>query len=76
MVDESTINIVSINEMKRNTCGSCKHSDNEYGVVALHCQLIIDDFQNGIYSGECCDWGKVRSWDKCHFKENKWEPRA
>lgn len=60
------IKIINTNEGKPNTCGSCKHTDNKLGVVALHCDLL---------EGEEYDWGKVRSWNKCQFKPSMYEKR-
>lgn len=48
-------------------CGNCKHSDNDLGIVSLRCDLIV--------SKECTDFGKVRSYEKCHFKCSKFEKR-
>ncbi len=52
-------------------CGNCKHSDNDLGLVALHCDLIcgIED-----KNGEISD-GKVRSWEKCNFQPSHWKSR-
>jgi hypothetical protein len=68
-----TINIVNTNKFLPNTCGSCKHTDNKLGVVALHCQLLYDEGmdKNDL---EGYDWGKVRSWEECYFKPSRWFP--
>jgi hypothetical protein len=52
-------------------CGNCKHSDNDLGLVALHCELIYGTTEE---DGGLSD-GKVRSWEKCNFKPSKWEER-
>ena len=63
------VNIVSLNQEKPNTCGSCIHTDNELGVVSLRCQLIYDEAikSDDPYALENCDFAKVRSWHDCHF---------
>ena len=73
-----TVTVTSLNQEKPNTCGSCIHTDNDLGIVALHCQLIYDE---AINSGnpdalEKCDWAKVRSWDGCHFMPSRYEKRV
>ena len=45
----------------KHRCGNCKHSDNDLGIVALHCDLV-----NGENS-------KVRTWEDCMFKCEQWE---
>ncbi len=67
------INIISLNEGKPNTCGSCKHTDNDLGFVALHCQLLYDLIPE---EGEVDSSDKVRSWEVCCFHPSKWEPRT
>jgi hypothetical protein len=64
MKKETKIIIHNLNEEKPNTCGSCKHTDNDLGIVALHCDLIYDS------QGAYCEFedGKVRSWNECSFK--------
>jgi hypothetical protein len=57
--------------MKR-TCGNCTHSDNNLGIVALHCDLIAGtEYESGEYND-----GKVRSWQKCELNPEKFNPRA
>lgn len=68
------INIISTNKELYKTCGSCKHTDNDLGIVALHCQLIYDKARNK-QELEDDDWGKVRSWEECYFKPSRWTPR-
>ena len=60
--------VISTNEMKINTCGSCKHTDNEYGVFALHCDMYID--HKKLPPNISKDESKVRSWEKaCKYYE-------
>ena len=66
------INIISTNRQKPNTCGSCKHIDNELGLVALHCDILLEQEQKEGY--DIAD-GKVRSWWKCQFEPSKYESR-
>jgi len=67
------ITIVNLNQLKLDTCGSCVHTDNNIGVVAMHCQLIYNDMLADIeHDGEDYDWGKVRSWDDCYFKPSRY----
>jgi hypothetical protein len=68
------INIISLNQEKPNTCGSCIHTDNNLGVVALHCQSMYDEAlaSSDPDALEKCDWAKVRSWDKCHFNPSRY----
>ena len=40
------INIVSLNQEKPNTCGGCKHSDNNLGFVSLRCAFIYEEMDN------------------------------
>lgn len=68
------INIVTLNQEKPDTCGSCSHTDNDLGIVSLKCQIIHDNWMNNEYSGEDCDWAKVRSWSKCHFNPSRYTP--
>ena len=62
------ITICNLNQEKPNTCGSCKHTQNELGFVALHCDM-------GIVHGKLTDHistddSKVRSWYKaCKYYE-------
>jgi len=58
------IKIVSLNQEKPNTCGSCKHTQNDLGMIALHCKLLYDK--------EDYDNEKRRSWNKCCFKPSKY----
>uniref|UniRef100_A0A6M3X6J0 Uncharacterized protein n=1 Tax=viral metagenome TaxID=1070528 RepID=A0A6M3X6J0_9ZZZZ len=68
------INIISLNEEKSNTCGSCIHTNNNLGLVSLHCQLIYDEAlkSDDPNAMENCDFAKVRSWNKCHFKPSRY----
>jgi hypothetical protein len=77
MISDSScqkVTIVSLNQEKPNTCGSCAHTDNDLGIVALHCQIIYDEAlaDPDPNSLENYDFAKVRSWDKCHFKPSKY----
>lgn len=65
--DKNTMTLVTLNEQKPNTCGSCLHTDNDLGLVALYCDLIERKEEN--------NWGKVRSWHKCRFKPSKYQSR-
>jgi hypothetical protein len=67
MKKETEIIIHNLNQEKVNTCGSCKHTDNHLGIVALHCDLLY----NSQKDSEDFEDGKVRSWNKCHFKPSK-----
>lgn len=73
-----TINIVSTNEEKPHTCGSCKHTDNDLGMVSLRCQIIYDEAEIAWDAGnkmamEECDFAKVRSWHECHYNPTRWK---
>ena len=77
-MDESRIiGIISLNEEKPNTCGSCKHSDNDLGFVSLRCQIIYDEAleSDDPESMEKADFAKVRSWHNCSFDPERWEIR-
>ena len=69
--EKIAINIISTNQLFPRTCGSCKHTNNKLGVVALHCQIIYDKAitEDDL---EGADFGKVRSWEKCYFKPSRW----
>ena len=49
---------------RKKTCGNCLHTDNELGIVALHCDLVHSEIN------------KVRSWETCMFKFDRWEKRV
>lgn len=73
----SEINIISLNQGKPNTCGSCKHSDNDLGFVSLRCAFIYEEMDSDEeHDGEWYDFAKVRSWNECHYKPSKYEPRT
>jgi hypothetical protein len=59
------IRIVSLNEERPNTCGSCRWTQNELGIFALRCELIRSDEEH--------DFGKVRSWDRCHLNPSRYK---
>ena len=69
---KNRITIVSTNQMKPNTCGSCIHTDNDLGLVALHCDILREE---QIRCGYDCPDGKVRSWEKCNFKPSRYKKR-
>jgi hypothetical protein len=50
-----SISFCNLNQGKPNTCGSCKHTDNDLGFVALHCDIWLK-----LKMPE----SKVRSWEK------------
>ena len=82
MISTNNIYVVSTNEEKPNTCGSCKHSDNELGFVSLRCKLLNDEMNNQYdklskdeTDEHLLDYDKVRSWSKCYFEPSKYEPR-
>jgi hypothetical protein len=57
--------------MGKQNCGNCKHSNNSLGIVAYHCDLLIGkELRYKEY-----DDGKVRSYERCHFKPSKWIKR-
>ena len=60
--------IHSLNQRLPNTCGGCKHTDNDLGVVSLHCDMY---YEKGIYTKHISeDCNKVRSWYKaCKYYE-------
>ena len=64
--------VCNTNQGKPNTCGSCKHTDNNLGLVALHCDLLekegkgVDDY----------DYSKVRSWERCYYLPTKYVMRV
>jgi len=71
------VNIISLNEEKPNTCGSCKHSDNDLGFVSLRCDLIYEEMLNDEeHNSEWYDFAKVRSWHECHYSPSRYEPRG
>lgn len=57
------IKVVNMNEALPNTCGSCEHTQNDLGVVAIHCNLL---YEKGLES-------KVRSYEKCCFNPSKYK---
>ena len=57
------IKVVSLNQEKPNTCGSCKFTDNNLGIVALHCTCNNEEAKE-VWHDES---GKVRSWNKCKY---------
>lgn len=60
------VNIISLNQEKPNTCGSCIHTDNDLGVVSLRCALLYKEMdEDDEHDGEWYDFAKVRSWDEC-----------
>lgn len=69
------IKVISLNEEKPNTCDSCKHTDNDLGLVALHCQLLYDIILES-KDEEYDDSDKVRSWNTCTFNPSRYEPRS
>jgi hypothetical protein len=62
MKGKKKINIMlcNMNQEKPNTCGSCEHTRNAYGLVALHCDMYID--HKKLTPHICKDDSKVRSW--------------
>lgn len=70
------VNVVSLNQEKPNTCGSCVHTDNDLGFVSLRCQLIYDEaiiaWETNKDAMEECDFAKVRSWHECHYKPSRY----
>lgn len=61
------------NENKPNTCGSCKHTDNDLGIFALHCDLLLKEHKEEYKTNKnIIPDGKVRSWWKCEFKPSKY----
>ena len=64
----SKIKIISLNQEKEGTCGSCYYSDNNLGIVALHCTCKKKEAKKIHWD----DYGKVRSWEKCkHWKKKQ-----
>jgi hypothetical protein len=61
------IPIVNLNEEKLNTCGSCHYTNNNLGIVALHCTCKKKEAK-GMWHDE---YGKVRSWNTC----KRWRKR-
>ena len=53
--------LVNLNKEKKGTCGSCLYTDNDLGIVALHCTCEEDKAKEIHWD----DYGKVRSWEKC-----------
>jgi hypothetical protein len=49
-----SITFTNLNQEKPLTCGSCKETQNDLGLVALHCSLLHKQGQDS----------KVRSWEK------------
>ncbi len=70
------ITIFNTNQEKPNTCGGCKHTDNDLGIVALHCDLLLKEEEKEYKTNKniIAD-GKVRSWYKCQFKPSKYEAK-
>lgn len=65
---KTKINIVCTNEEKPNTCGSCYYTDNDLGLVALHCTCQEEEAKAVHWD----EYGKVRSYAKCkRWKERK-----
>lgn len=56
------IGVVNLNQELPNTCGSCEHTQNDYGIVALHCDMWIDHKKLTPHISK--DDSKVRSWYK------------
>lgn len=61
----SKINIIYLNQKKDNTCGSCKHTNNNLGIVALHCNIKYND--------KNFEESKVRSWNNCVYNPSRYE---
>lgn len=64
---EPKIILVNINKEEHGTCGSCKYTDNDLGIVALHCTCKKKEAKMVWHD----EYGKVRSWEKCKY----WEER-
>jgi hypothetical protein len=72
----NNILFVSTNAGKDKTCGSCVHSDNDLGFVALHCMELCKEAESKNARDpefETCDYDKVRSWYKCKFKPSRYK---
>ena len=64
MKKEKVIKIVNMNEEKEKTCGSCHFTDNDLGLVALHCTCKKAKY---MWHDES---GKTRSWHSCeHWRK-------
>jgi len=81
MIDKNII-IVSTNEEKPNTCGSCIHTDNDLGFVSLRCKLLNDEINDEFdrldeneSDEHLVDHDKVRSWSKCRFNPSRYKSR-
>lgn len=60
--------IQNLNQELPNTCGSCKHTQNDYGLVSLHCDMYLH--RGKLTPHITKDDSKVRSWyKKCKFYE-------
>jgi hypothetical protein len=57
------ISLCNLNQEKPKTCGSCKHTQNELGLFALHCDMWIE--HKKLPPNISKDDSKVRSWEKC-----------
>lgn len=71
---KTNIVVVSTNEEKIGTCGSCIHTDNDLGFVALHCMELNKEADRKLKADpefDSCDYDKVRSWHKCHFDPSR-----
>lgn len=66
------ISIVSLNQELPDTCGSCVHTDNDMGLVALHCDLYYTKKKKPPLADRE-DGYKVRSWWKAckYYKGGK-----
>lgn len=66
--------VVNLNQEKPNTCGSCIHTDNNLGVVALHCDMYITHKKLAPHISK--DDSKVRSWyAACKYYESMKEAK-
>jgi len=60
-VKSGRIILVNLNQEKKGTCGSCHYTDNDLGIVALHCTNKKKEAKQTHWD----EYGKVRSWNKC-----------
>lgn len=70
-----SITLCNMNQGLPKTCGSCHHTQNDYGIVALHCDMWIDHKTLTPHIFE--DDSKVRSWYKAckHYEQLKKVPK-
>ena len=62
------ITIIETNKYAPGTCGSCEYTDNDLGIVALHCTCKKPSAKIVWHDSS----GKVRSWESCKF----WKART